>query len=103
MFHIDDINNEEQLAHILARCGFPSAPPSQAPSHVFWKKEWRGRTIPIARYLLGFIDDYFVVVRESHFEVYVQDRQNYWFHCIGEIYNVRSEQELQAQLQALIY
>jgi hypothetical protein len=97
------IRSEADLAEILARCGFASDAPQQAPSRDFWKNEWRSRELRLSRYLTDFPnDEFFVVVDKDVFEVYVQDRQDFWFHKIGEIQGDTSEQELCAMIRRAI-
>jgi len=103
MLNATQIASAEQLAEVLARCGFTSASSDSAPSWTFWKSEWHGRELPLSRYLTDYPnDEFFVVVDKDAVKVYVQDRQDLWFHKISEIREDISEQALCAMIRLAI-
>ena len=96
------IQTEDQLQRVLAQCGFAAAAPAIAPSWHFWQSEWYGHLLPVACYLCSFpYDEVFVAIHDSAFQVYEQDKQNCWFHLVGEVLGEVPEDELAARLRIL--
>ena len=96
------IQTEDELQRVLAQCGFAAAAPATAPSWHFWQSQWHGQSLPIACYLRTFpYDEVFVAIHDSAFQVYEQDKQNCWFHLVGEVLGEVSEDELAARLRIL--
>jgi hypothetical protein len=89
------IQTEEELGDVLANCRFISEPPQLSPVWAPWTWEWRGKRMPIARYLKGFPhDDFFVAIKEGAFQIYEMHKQDHWFRLVGELQGDISEKEL---------
>jgi hypothetical protein len=98
MFHPATISTADELAVLLARCGFTSEPWFAVP-WTPWQREWRDQTMPISRHLTGFgATDYFVTIEGDSVHVYFLDPLNDWFYIVGEVQGVGSEADVQAML-----
>jgi hypothetical protein len=92
------IKNEQELAELLAQCGYVSTPPSESPAWGFWQRECEGHELPLAR----AIGEFFFVAEGGAFGLYVLDPQDFWFHLVGYLQGDVSEQAVVEMLQDIL-
>jgi hypothetical protein len=93
------IASEEDLAALLARCGFSSEPCSAAP-WLGWHRKWHHQEIPITRHLTGFgATDYCVTVEGDAIRVYFLEQIDDWWHRISEISSTFADSDIKAMLE----